>query len=277
MAAGVVSQWELRRDFVRVFPDVYAPRGYPMGAVERAKAAVHWTKGAGVLVGHSALAMLGCRWVDERLPVEIALPSSRRPPAGIRTFRDRIARHECCEVEGFPVTTPVRTGFDIARRYDRELAIPLLDTLCAATGIDPEQVVDFAGGHFGSRGTARLRAALELVDARAESPQESRTRLLLIDSGLPKPATQIVIRNERGKFIARVDMGWEQWRVAVEYDGAQHWTDPLQYEKDIDRIAALECLGWKVIRVSGKHLSANPEVVVHRVRDALREHGFGKG
>jgi hypothetical protein len=37
--------------------------------------------------------------------------------------------------------------------------------------------------------------------------------------------------------------GWEQWRVGVAFDGAQHWTDPRIRANDIDRTAELECPG----------------------------------
>ena len=82
----------------------------------------------------------------------------------------------------------------------------------------------------------RLRSVLDLVDGGAESPRESRLRLLLIRAGLPRPETQIAFRDLR----IRVDMGWRRWQVAVEYDGAQHWTDPRQRSWDIDRIALLD-------------------------------------
>ncbi|WP_245745697.1 endonuclease domain-containing protein [Nocardia altamirensis] len=69
-------------------------------------------------------------------------------------------------------------------------------------------------------------------------------------------------------------MGWEPWRVAVEYDGAHHWTDPTQRTKDIDRIATLESLGWRVIRVNATLLHRRPHVVLDRVRAALHANGW---
>ena len=80
--------------------------------------------------------------------------------------------------------------------------------------------------HRGVRGLVQLRQALHLVDGGAESPYETKTRLVLLSGGLPRPPTQIEVRNEWGVAIARIDMGWEEWKVGVEFDGAQHWTDP---------------------------------------------------
>ena len=91
---------------------------------------------------------------------------------------------------------------------------------------------------------------MKWMDGGAESPPETRTRLLLCAAGFPRPRTQIVVCNENGYFIGRLDMGWPEWKVGVEYDGPQHWTDPAVRARDIDRAADLAREGWTVIRVS---------------------------
>ncbi|MFF2086802.1 hypothetical protein ACFVVM_23765 [Nocardia sp. NPDC058176] len=239
VAAGLVTRYRLRLDFERVAPDVYTRKGIELDAVGRAKAAVQWTKGEGVLVGRAAAALHEDRWADPDQPVEIALPRHRHAPPGITVVQVPLARHERCEVDGYPVTTPIRTAFDLARKLPRERAVPALDALCRGAGLAPSAVLDFADGYPRARGCAAVRAVLQQVDPGAESPQESLTRLLLVDHGLPAPTTQIVVRDIAGEFLARLDMGWKKWRVGVEYDGAQHWTDPVQRAKDIDRLAVL--------------------------------------
>ena len=72
-----------------------------------------------------------------------------------------------------------------------------------------------------------------------------------------------------GYFIGRVDMGWREWKVAVEYDGPQHWTDPGQHARDIDRLAELQAAGWIIVRVSRDILRYRPDVFLARVRDAM--------
>jgi hypothetical protein len=57
-----------------------------------------------------------------------------------------------------------------------------------------DDVTVMAARYPGARGIGRLRSALALVDAGAESPQETRTRLLLVRSGLPAPRAQIEVR-----------------------------------------------------------------------------------
>ncbi len=95
-------------------------------------------------------------------------------------------------------------------------------------------------------------------------------RLLLIDAGLPPPATQIPVA-DGWSLVALLDMGWEDVKVAAEYDGDQHRSDHRQYVKDIRRLAMLERIGWIVIRVIAED---DPADVVARVRDALARRGF---
>jgi hypothetical protein len=104
----------------------------------------------------------------------------------------------------------------------------------------------------------------------------------LIAAGFPKPQTQIRVVDEYGTFVGRVDMGWEEWKVGIEYRrplGAPpacggHWTDPEQHARDIDRLANLAAQGWVIIRVSRDLLHYRPHVFLARVRDAARAAGW---
>ncbi|HZQ30191.1 MAG TPA: hypothetical protein VFB19_00450, partial [Mycobacterium sp.] len=58
-----------------------------------------------------------------------------------------------------------------------------IDGLLNATGCTIERVVEIADRYPGARGIRRLRAALQYVDPGAESPPETRLRLLLVRAG----------------------------------------------------------------------------------------------
>lgn len=268
---GLLTQRELTRRCERIYRNVYRRRGSEFTARDRAIAAWLWDPAA-VVAGRSAAALLGARWVDADAPAEL-ISSRTRPPPLIVTRNETLLDGEHTIVGGIPVTTPARTAFDLGRRDGMLVAVQRLDSLARATALTAADVALLIEAHRGARGMKQLRLALPLMDAGAESPQETRTRLVIVAGGLPRPQTQIIVRAEWGEIVARVDMGWEHWRVAVEFDGAQHWTDPLQRAKDIDRIAELERLGWRVIRISYDLLRNRPEVVITRVRDALTAAG----
>ena len=92
----------------------------------------------------------------------------------------------------------------------------------------------------------------------AESPPETRTRLVLVRGGLPAPTTQIPIADRSGRIFARAHLGWERWKVLVEYDGEHHWSDVRQRSDerqrtgDIERMERLAELGWVVVRVNAE-------------------------
>ncbi|MGB8406835.1 MAG: DUF559 domain-containing protein [Mycobacterium sp.] len=262
---GALSRRGLASGYLAIYRDVYIPRDLEMTARIRAQAA--WLATGATLCGLSAAAVFGTKWLDPRLPAEI-VRSNRRSPAGIAVRSWQFDPDEVCVIDGVAVTTPARTAFDIGRSRPASQAIPMMDALLNANRIQPVDVSAVAARHPGTPGVARLRSALELVDGGAESPQESRLRLILVRGGLPVPETQIAFRDLR----IRVDMGWRQWKVAVEYDGVQHWTDRWQRSWDIDRIAWLEAAGWVVVRVSAEIL-CRPEVILDRVRAKLRAAG----
>jgi very-short-patch-repair endonuclease len=120
--------------------------------------------------------------------------------------------------------------------------------------------------YAGRKGIARARQAIELFDPGSQSPKESWLRVVLIQAGLRRPQTQIPVLNGSGDVVAYLDLGWEDVKVAVEYDGEQHRHDRRQYTWDIRRLEMLERLGWIVIRVVA---GDRPAAVVERVRAAL--------
>ncbi|RMI29793.1 hypothetical protein [Nocardia stercoris] len=272
LAARALTRRQLQRDFERIHHDVYVARGRRLDAVDRAKAAGYWAHGNGILVGHSAAALHGSLWIDQDLPAEIALATGRRAPAGIVAVRDTIAAEERCERLGFAVSTPARTAFDLGRRLPRERAVVALDDLFRATSLHPDSVLAVAESHPGARGIRSLRSALALVDAGAQSPPETMTRLLMIDDGLPPPVTQIPVRYSAHGTLY-IDLGWPDRKVGVEYDGRHHWTDPFQRARDIDRLAVLSDLGWIIVRAGADLLYRRPHILLERTRAALRARG----
>ncbi|MGN6339138.1 DUF559 domain-containing protein [Mycobacterium sp.] len=266
--AGAYTERELRRSCTRIYRNVYQRRGRELTARDRAIAAWLWSGKEAVVAGCSAAALLGAEWIDPHAPAELVCDRTR-PPSSIVTRNETLTDCEVTLVNGVPVTSPARTVFDLGRRPGLTVAVIRIDALARATGVTSKDVYPLVHSRRGARGMKQLRRVLPLIDAGAESPQETRTRLVLMRGGLPRPQTQIEVRNVWDAVLARIDMGWEEWRVGVEYDGGQHWMDPRIRAHDIDRTAELERRGWRLVRVSADLLRHRPEVVVDRARRAL--------
>lgn len=265
IAAGVWTKTQLATRCRRLFPDVYTERDIEVDAALRAKAGWLWTGRRGVVAGFSAAALHGSNWANDFQAVEL-IHDNRRSPPGIQTHRDRIEADEIETVAAMPVTSPTRTALDLGCWYPITTAVAAIDALARATNVKAADVELLARRYAGRRGIARAREAVDLFDAGAQSPKESWLRLVLIQAGLPRPQTQIPVVNEFGSAIAYLDMGWEDVKVAVEYDGEQHRSDRHQYRWDLRRSEILQRRGWIVVRVVA---GDRPAEVVRRVRDAL--------
>lgn len=272
IAGGYVTRRTLRGRFQPVYRNVYVPTGHELTAVSRGVAAWLWSGREAALAGLSAAALHGARWIDPGLPAELYRQNGK-PVDGIVIHRDELPDDELCTLRGIAATTPARTAFDLGRRKGLTRAVIRVDALANATRLEVTDVGALIQSHPGVRGLVQLRQVLRLMDAGAESPQETRTRLLLVRSGLPRPETQIHVLDRLNYPFARLDMGYRALKVAIEFDGAQHWTDPAQRTADIDRHAELAALGWQIVRVSSDLLRFRPDVVVVRVCAAVREAG----
>lgn len=264
IARGLVTRSQLATRYTRLFRDVYVNRDVQVTAALRAKAGWLWAKRQAVVAGLSAAALHGSKWVDEMTTVELLHGNRHRLP-GIHTRGDRVEYDEIVTVDGVPVTSPARTVLDLGCWYPTTSAVAAIDSLARVSEFKAADVEVLAHRYPGRRGIARARLAVTLFDAGAQSPKETWLRLVLVQAGLPRPQTQIAVHDEFGNAIAYLDMGWEDVKVAVEYDGDHHRRDRSQFGWDIRRLERLQNKGWIVIRVvSGDR----PPEIVRRVKAA---------
>jgi hypothetical protein len=241
---GRLSPYRLRTGFRAIYPDTYVADCAAPPLRTRSVAAWLWSDRRGILAGLAAAALHGSQWIDDDEPIEL-IWRNPHPPIGVITRNQRVEPDEVTRVAGLPVTTLTRTAFDLARHLPSGEAVARLDALMRATPFSSEDVL-LAKRYPGTRGLRRLRAVLPLIDGGAASPKE------------------------KWQLVACIDMGWEKYMVAAEYDGDHHRANRHQYARDQDRLRKLEELGWIVIRVIAED---KPVDVVRRVRGALIRRG----
>ncbi|WAJ44777.1 DUF559 domain-containing protein [Mycobacterium sp. Aquia_216] len=264
IALGTLTKSQLNRRYRRLFRDVYVDPDTEVTSVLRAKAGWLWSGRRAVVAGFSAAALHGSKWVDDHKVVEL-IHIHRHPVPGIQMHGDVVDADEAEVIDGVAVTSPARTALDLGCWYPTTTAVAGIDALARAAEVKAADVELLAKRYPGRRGIVQARKAAALFDAGSQSPRESWLRIVLIQAGLPRPHTQIPVLDECGNFAAYLDMGWEDVKVAVEYDGEQHRNDRWQYTRDIRRLEALERLGWIVVRVVA---GDRPPAIVRRVRAA---------
>ena len=89
-------------------------------------------------------------------------------------------------------------------------------------------------------------------------------------AGLPRPRTQYEVRDHTGTRVARVDLGWEEYRLAVEYEGAWHFGSYTKVGRDLKRHNKLTAAKWTVLYVTADRLRDDFDGLVAEIRAAMR-------
>lgn len=188
--------------------------------------------------------------------------TARRTP-GLALHATSLTAADLVVTQDILCTSPVRTAIDLARLTGRLDAIAVLDVALRSGSCTPESLQAELHRQRHLRGIVQARALTRLADPRAESPMESRTRLRVLDDGLPAPQLQIPV----GPY--RLDLGWEEFRVGVEYDGIDHLQRARQ-RWDLERRRYLTAAGWTILWVTDVDVYLKPRQFLAQLRLALR-------
>ena len=199
-----------------------------------------------------------------------------RRGSGVWQHAAVLAAGDVTVVDEVAVTAPSRTLVDLSRWMSFENAVIAEDV---ALRVYPGLVTELPDVLLKARhlpGAGAARRALEFSDGRAESPGESRTRVLLHREGLPTPELQCEIFDDRGSFVGRVDLAIPDCGVVVEFDGMVKYGDLLRGKLTAGQVLAREKrredqireLGWMVVRLTWSDL-ADPVRTGSRLRSAM--------
>jgi very-short-patch-repair endonuclease len=268
VAEGFVTERQLRTAaFRRLIHGVYADPGLPVDHQLKSRGVALLLPPGAVIGGLSAAAWYGAPFAAATDPVTVLKPEEIRwrGRRGVRVHQTALRPGERIVVDDVPLSTPLRTAWDLVALEPLGSAVAALDAMVRQEAVTLPELRAMADHALGRFGAARVRRAVPLVDARAESAPESRVRVALVLAGLaPQPQYEVRVG---GRFLARVDLAWPDAKVALEYEGAYHFEDG-QIARDEERLARLRAAGWIVIRVSAPDLR-DLDGVVEKVRAVL--------
>src|SRR5713101_1167384 len=201
-------------------------------------------------------------------PSEMTVPKSSgvASRAGMTVRRAAITKDEVVRQHGLPVTPIGRTVREACSRLSLTEAVVLCDMALHANLLSLAALQAEASTRRGARGIATFRAALDHVEPAAESPMETRLRMLLVLAGLPRPEAQAVIRDRWRRLIGRLDLYYREAQLALEYDGGIHRE---KLAEDNRRQNRLLDAGVRVLRFTAADIYNTPDVVISQVRVAL--------
>lgn len=281
-ATDEVIRWRLKVGrWDRLHPSVYRLAGTTTTWRQHAMAAcLHW--GPGATLSHRAAVFVRGLSGYTRARVEITVPRNRRRSRSrrilIHWLQDPIPEEDITIIDSIPVTKPARTLLDLATVEPEEVVERCLDDALRRRLVslpfleswleDPRR-----SRHRGARVLQRLVAARATVGV-TESPLEAAVLKLIRDAGLPIPTLQYEVRNG-DRFVARVDFAYPDERVAIEADGFRFHDDRRGFDEERARGNELEAMGWRVLRVTSRHVEEDPEGVTAWVHRALSAGAHG--
>jgi very-short-patch-repair endonuclease len=220
-----------------------------------------WAGGPRALASHRSA---GALW---------SLPSGRTDiteltcPRWQRARHDGIVVHESlviddehrAEVDAIPCTSVARTLFDLARTLSPVMLDANIDTALrrGLVTLDELRTTSARLATKGRPGGRRFRQVIEARSAGSALPDSVPERLLadmLVRQGLRAPQHQFVIRDAAGGFVARVDLAYPEWKVAIEYDSVEYHTGTLAHIRDSARRNAIGDLGYAVLTATSADL-----------------------
>jgi hypothetical protein len=285
--AGLTHQ-DLYAEFTRLIEGVYVSTRARVTPRLKAQAAL-LVHPPGAVVSHdSVLRMLGAPVaLDPNEHVTVARDRDRRHRRGIRPHAMALRLRDVATLAGLPATVPERTFVDMAGRLPLVELVVLGDWMVKQGHTAPEALVTFCRD-APTRYAVRAAEAAQWVRPGVDSPQESRSRMLLVLAGLPEPEVGVTLRDDDGTLLLQIDMLYllehtgappPQDRranvgIAVEYDGRDHAESTAQWEKDAERGDAYTALRLQQLRVTKSGVHRNAEHTVRRVHGALRGLGW---
>jgi very-short-patch-repair endonuclease len=175
---------------------------------------------------------------------------------GIRGHRGTVG--DARRRHGLPVTSPAQTLRDVASSMTAVELARLVEEAQVQRLVSRSELA-----------AARRAPALRAILARGDEPSltrsEAERRLLALirAARLPRPRTNVRV----GRFEA--DMLWPAERLVVEIDGFAFHGGRAAFERDRHRDAQLLALGYRVLRITWRRLTREPEAVIATIAAAL--------
>ena len=219
-ARGIAVSDLLGPNFTRLFHDTYVSSSQMINLRVRANTIMKRLPAATYVSHHTAVRLWGGVAPDSAdIHLSMACREARCRRAGVAAhLGSPAAQTTICD--GVPISTPVQAFLDLA-----SVGVSLVDLVIAgdslvkANDLDPVQFVAVADAYQG-RHAKRARRAASLV--RADSPMETRIRLLIVFAGLPEPQVNFILRIADGEWRWRFDLWYPEYKLIIEYEASMH-------------------------------------------------------
>ncbi len=253
---------------------------YAVGHTSPSREARWWegvlTGEDGACLGHMAA---GAYWrLRDAAPwmIDVIVPRRKRSQSEIRFHCEVLPEDEIDRTGAIPVTTAVRTCFDLAgylEAHQLERAINELEVRQLWSGVS---LPDLLERHPRRKGAVKLRRILDAERiglSRSRNDFEAAFLPFLDARGIPRPVTNTIIETPTGSHEG--DCVWHDEWLNVELDGRGAHATSMAFERDRRRDRALAVAGWQTYRVTWRQFEEDPDGLADDIRALLRRRAVG--
>lgn len=202
-------------------------------------------------------------------PIDVTVPAALGVSArsGMTVHRRPLSKDDVVRAKGLQVVRIERALAEVCSRLSLTESVVVIDGALHRCRVRISELQSWVRARRGFYGIKSLHRALGFVEPAAESPMESRLRMILILGGLPRPRAQVPIHDRWGHFVGRPDLYFEDAGVGIEYDGGTHRNTMAE---DNRRQNKLLNAGVRLLRFTASDVLGNPDATVQQVRQLLR-------
>ncbi len=272
MSADAIDRRVNSKRWSRIKPGLYLVSGYSPSVRGRLVAA---TATLGAVVSHESAAEVhdlpGAR--KGLAVVTVRVRKTYRFPDVIVHQSTDLTDDQVVAVDAMPVTSPIRTGVDLAARMGPLQIGRIIDHIVLKGQGSLDEVCDLVL-KLARHGKPGMKCMHKVLEARAggsflgESQLEAMAIRLFREWDLPEPLSQFPLP-WRSPVNGRVDFAYPELRLIIELDG-RAWHSTLEaFESDRLRDNHAQLAGWRVLRITYRMLKEQPEMVRDMIRRAL--------
>jgi hypothetical protein len=204
-----------------------------------------------------------------RSPIEITVPHGEEATLrGVVVHRSR--KLDACDSTvtcGQPVTIAERTLADLGRYVGERELEKALESALRRRLCNPARLWTYVDERAPlTPSTRQLRRLLLLRSDKPAAGSGGEVELLqtLRRVGIPEPERQFPLHLPSGRVV-RLDFGWPQIRLGLEYDGYDIHGGRLAHNADLARQNEIVIAGWTLLRYSGLRVRAEPVAVAEEI------------
>ncbi|MGN6609457.1 MAG: type IV toxin-antitoxin system AbiEi family antitoxin domain-containing protein [Jatrophihabitans sp.] len=186
----------------------------------------------------------------------------------VHLHRARVWTQELTRVGGLLAGSTARSVVDLTREAGRDEGVVAADAALHLGLTTIDELAAVLRRCAGWPGMRHARDLLDAVDPASESALESISRLRMLDLGLPRPETQVIIRTSTRRFVRRVHFYLDEWGIVGEADGAMKYRGRSDELVTTERRQEVELrdLGLGVARWGWREANT-PPLLDRRIRD----------